>query len=219
MKNVLSKKDFSLIKVEGDGNCLFNCIVQQLHLHKNTRYILDDNYSFKFSKSKLYEDESENLRQLTVNWLEDNLDYILPTGLTIKQDIQDTITDFEDIDSVDEYLLDMRGYRYAGQMELYSLSNILKKNISIFIEQDGNYYTIGMGNIYNKSDKDNIYLYHNMLEYDNDNEEEFHYNLLYPKSRGNIISKKKYNELILNNKPLTRNNSNVNTNNDNITVK
>ena len=64
-----------------------------------------------------------------------------------------------------------------------------------------------MGNIYNKSDKDNIYLYHNMLEYDN--EEEYHYNLLYPKSRGTIISKKKYNELILNNKPLTRNNSNI----------
>ena len=53
---------------------------------------------------------------------------------------------------------------------------------------------------------DNIYLYHNMLEYGN--EDEFHYNLLYPKSRGNIISKKKYNELIINNKPSTRNNSN-----------
>ena len=118
MKNMLSKKDFSLIKVEGDGNCLFNCIVQQLHLHKNTRYIFDDNYTFKFNKSKLYEDESENLRQLTVNRLENNLDYILPTGLTIEQDIQDIITDFEDIDSVSEYLLDMRGYRYAGQMEL-----------------------------------------------------------------------------------------------------
>ena len=49
MKNVLSKKDFTLIKVEGDGNCLFNCIIQQLHLHKNTRYILDDNYTFKFN--------------------------------------------------------------------------------------------------------------------------------------------------------------------------
>ena len=111
MKNILSKKDFSLIKVEGDGNCLFNCIVQQLHLHKNTRYIFDDNYTFKFNKSKLYEDESENLRQLTVIWLENILDYILPTGLTIEQDIQDIITDFEDIDSVDEYLLEMNPFQ------------------------------------------------------------------------------------------------------------
>ena len=61
-----------------------------------------------------------------------------------------------------------------------------------------------MGNIYNNSSNDNIYLYHNMLEeYD---ENQYHYNLIYLKNKSKIINKKKY--LELNDKisrPLTRN--------------
>jgi len=202
MKNILYKKDISLVKVDGDGNCLFNCMIQQLHLNKNVKFLTDNNYSYKMSKTKLYEDESDKLRQLSINWLENNLDHILPTGLTIKQDIENIICDFDDINDLDEYLFEMRDYRYAGQIEIYALSNILKKNISVFTEYDNKYYTIGMGNIYNKSNKDNIYLYHNMIN--NDDEDTYHYNLLYPKSRCEIISKKKYSELINNNKRITR---------------
>ena len=107
-----------------------------------------------------------------------------------------------DINSVDDYLIEMRGCRYAGQIELYALSNILKKNISVFTEHEDKYYTIGMGNIYNKSKKDNIYLYHNLME--NDDEDDYHYDLLYPKSRSEIISKKKFSELLSRHKPITR---------------
>ena len=202
MKNILNKQDITVIKIIGDGNCLFGCIVQQLHMIKHTKYILDNNYSFKMSRSKLYDEESDKLRQLSIDWLENNLNFILPTGLTIKQDIEDIISDYDDINSVEEYLLEMRGNRYAGQIELYALSNILKKNISVFTEHEDKYYTIGMGNIYNKSNKDNIYLYHNIME--NDDEDEYHYDLLYPKSRSEIISKKKYSELLSMNKPITR---------------
>ena len=61
-----------------------------------------------------------------------------------------------------------------------------------------------MGNIYNNSSNDNIYLYHNMLEeYD---ENQYHYNLIYLKNKTKIISKKKYLELKDKiSKPLTRN--------------
>ena len=205
MKNHLNKKEISVIKVDGDGNCLFKCIVQQLHINKNIRHLVNNFFSFKMSRSNLLDDESDKLRQLTVNWLENNLDHILPTGLTIKDDIEDIISEYEDINSVEEYLLEMRDLRYAGQLEIYALSNILKKNINVFTNSNNDFYSIGMGNIYNKATKDDIYLYHNLMDmYD---ENGHHYNLIYLKEKSMIISKKKYTELNerLSDKPITRN--------------
>jgi len=205
MKNHLNKKEISVIKVDGDGNCLFKCIVQQLHINKNIRHLVNNFFSFKMSRSNLLDDESDKLRQLTVNWLENNLDHILPTGLTIKDDIEDIISEYEDINSVEEYLLEMRDLRYAGQLEIYALSNILKKNINVFTNSNNDFYSIGMGNIYNKATKDDIYLYHNLMDmYD---ENGHHYNLIYLKGKSMIISKKKYTELNerLSDKPITRN--------------
>ena len=206
MKKVLSKNDISLIKVIGDCNCLFNCIVQHLHLDKHIRYYIDDNYTYKLNQSKEYEKISEDLRQSVVDWLEKNLDYILPTGLTIKDDILDALNYDEHLSTIQDYLLDMRGYKHAGQIEMFALSNILKKNISVLTEIDGEYYSLGMGNIYNKLSKDNIYLYHNMLEQADENE--YHYNLIYLNENSKIIPKKKYLELNdrLSDKPITRNN-------------
>lgn len=205
MKNHLNKKDISIIKVDGDGNCLFKCIVQQLHINKNIRHLVNNFYSFKMSRSNLLDDESEKLRQLTVDWLENNLNHILPTGLSIKDDIKDIISEYSDINTIDEYLLEMRDLRYAGQLEIYALSNILKKNINVFTNNNNYFYSIGMGNIYNKSNKDDIYLYHNLMDmYD---ENSHHYNLIYLKEKSLIISKKKYTELNdrLSDKPITRN--------------
>jgi len=205
MKNHLNKKEISVIKVDGDGNCLFKCIVQQLHINKNIRHLVNNFFSFKMSRSNLLDDESDKLRQLTVDWLENNLNHILPTGLTIKDDIKDIISEYEDINSVDEYLLEMRDLRYAGQLEIYALSNILKKNINVFTNSNNDFYSIGMGNIYNKSNKDDIYLYHNLMDmYD---ENGHHYNLIYLKEKSMIISKKRYTELNkrLSDKPITRN--------------
>jgi len=205
MKNHLNKKEISVIKVDGDGNCLFKCIVQQLHINKNIRHLVNNFFSFKMSRSNLLDDESDKLRQLTVDWLENNLDHILPTGLTIKDDIEDIISEYEDINSVEEYLLEMRDLRYAGQLEIYALSNILKKNINVFTNSNNDFYSIGMGNIYNKATKDDIYLYHNLMDmYD---ENGHHYNLIYLKEKSMIISKKKYTELNerLSDKPITRN--------------
>ena len=34
----------------------------------------------------------------------------------------------------------MRAYKYAGQIEIYALSNILKKNIIVLTEIEGDYY-------------------------------------------------------------------------------
>ena len=204
MEKILNKDDISLIKVIGDSNCLFNCIVQQLHLDRNIKYYVDNNYTYKLNQSKEYEKFSEDLRQSVVDWLDNNLDFLLPTGLTIKEDILDSINYDENLSTIRDYLLDMRGYKFAGQIEIYALSNMLKKNISVLTEIDNTYYSLGMGNIYNKLSDDNIYLYHNMLEQEDENE--YHYNLLYLNNNSKIITKKKY--LELNNrisKPLTRN--------------
>ena len=204
MENILNKDDISLIKVIGDSNCLFNCIVQQLHLDVNIKYYVDNNYTYKLNQSKEYEKFSEDLRQSVVDWLDNNLDFLLPTGLTIKEDILDSINYDENLSTIRDYLLDMRGYKFAGQIEIYALSNMLKKNISVLTEIDDTYYSLGMGNIYNGLSDDNIYLYHNMLEQEDENE--YHYNLLYLNNNSKIITKKKY--LELNNrisKPLTRN--------------
>ena len=204
MENILNKDDISLIKVIGDSNCLFNCIVQQLHLDVNIKYYVDNNYTYKLNQSKEYEKLSEDLRQSVVDWLDNNLDFLLPTGLTIKEDILDSINYDENLSTIRDYLLDMRGYKFAGQIEIYALSNMLKKNISVLTEIDDTYYSLGMGNIYNGLSGDNIYLYHNMLEQEDENE--YHYNLLYLNNNSKIITKKKYLELSNRiSKPLTRN--------------
>lgn len=204
MEKILNKGGITLIKVLGDSNCLFNCIVQQLHLDRNIKYYVDNNYTYKLNQSKEYEKLSEDLRQSVVDWLDNNLDFLLPTGLTIKEDILDSINYDENLSTIRDYLLDMRGYKFAGQIEIYALSNMLKKNISVLTEIDDTYYSLGMGNIYNGLSGDNIYLYHNMLEQEDENE--YHYNLLYLNNNSKIITKKKYLELSNRiSKPLTRN--------------
>ena len=204
MNRVLSKDEINLIKVLGDSNCLFNCIIQYVHLNKNIINFIDDNYTYKLYPSKQYEKLSEELRQTVVDWLENNLDFLLPTGLTIKDDILDSIECDENLNSIQDYFIDMRGYKFAGQIEIYALSNIIKKNIIVLTEVEGEYYSLGMGNIYDNNSDDNIYLFHNMLEQVNENE--YHYNLIYLNNKSKIITKKRYlelNEKI--SKPLTRN--------------
>lgn len=204
MNRVLSKDEINLIKVLGDSNCLFNCIIQYVHLNKNIINFIDNNYTYKLNPCKQYEKLSEELRQTVIDWLENNLDFLLPTGLTIKEDILDAIEYDENLSSIQDYFLDMRGYKFAGQIEIYALSNIIKKNIIVLTEVDDEYYSLGMGNIYNNNSNDNIYLYHNMLEQVNENE--YHYNLIYLNNKSKIITKKRYLELNEKvSKPLTRN--------------
>ena len=148
MNRVLCKDEINLIKVLGDSNCLFNCIIQYVHLNKNIINFVDNNYTYKLNPCKQYEKLSEELRQTVVDWLENNLDFLLPTGLTIKDDILDAIQYDEHLSSIQDYFIDMRGYKFAGQIEIYALSNIIKKNIIVLTEVDNEYYSLGMGNIY-----------------------------------------------------------------------
>ena len=204
MNRVLCKDEINLIKVLGDSNCLFNCIIQYVHLNKNIINFIDNNYTYKLNPCKQYETLSEELRQTVIDWLENNLDFLLPTGLTIKDDILDAIQYDEHLSSIQDYFIDMRGYKFAGQIEIYALSNIIKKNIIVLTEVDDEYYSLGMGNIYDSNSDDNIYLYHNMLEQVNENE--YHYNLIYLNNKSKIITKKRYLELNEKvSKPLTRN--------------
>jgi len=195
MVKTLSKNNMFLVKVMPDGNCLFNTLIQYLHLNNNIEEYFGNKYTFRINKGASYEKQSENLRQATVDWLEENLDYKLPTTLTIQDDIEDSIMYDEDIEDIEDYFIEMRACKHAGQIELYALSNMLKKNINVYVkESDDNIYkSIGMGNIYDKSNDENIYLYHNMCE--QEYEGGYHYDLLYPKINAKITSKKKYKEI------------------------
>ena len=165
MVESLSKNNMFLVKVMPDGNCLFNTLIQYIHLNDNIKEYFGKKYTFRINKGVLYEKQAENLRQATVDWLEKNLDYKLPTGLTIQDDIEDSIIYDEDIEDIEDYLLEMRACKYAGQIELYALSNILKININIYVKEEDNniYKNIGMGNIFDECSK-NIYIYNNMCE-------------------------------------------------------
>ena len=52
MNRVLSKDEINLIKVLGDSNCLFNCIIQYVHLNKNIINFVDNNYTYKLNPCK-----------------------------------------------------------------------------------------------------------------------------------------------------------------------
>ena len=129
MKNV-RYSDFHHISVPGDGTCFFHSIAIILALEKG---------SFtepKFS-SKLKQD-SKKIRLSVVRWLKKNLDYrIKGIGLTIEDEINDEIENDGNgnYSSINEYLNYMKtDGAYAGQIEMYALSNILKRSIRTYIK-------------------------------------------------------------------------------------
>jgi len=177
-------KDFYHLSVPGDGDCFFHAVTAILHFDKNPvlKHTKDPNKvkNIKFNLGK----ESMALRRRVVDWLKNNLDYVVKgIGLTIRMEIEEAvqnevaIAEEKDIDpdytTVDEYLEYMnKGGTYAGQIEIYAVCELLQRNLRVFTSKNSKDHNETLKNIglgyelkdisYSSlpSSKD-IYLYHN----------------------------------------------------------
>ena len=178
-------KDFYHLSVPGDGGCFFHSIAAVLQFEKKPvlNHTKDpkkvENIQFKLGK------ESMAIRTRAVNWLNDNLDYVIKgTGLTIRMEIEDDIKEEQtnakkennrspNYKTIDEYLKFMRkNGSYAGQIEIYAVCEVLQRNIRVFTSKNPKDHNESLQNIglgyelkelsYSTlpSSKD-IYLYHN----------------------------------------------------------
>jgi len=177
-------KDFYHLSVPGDGDCFFHAVASILHFEKNPvlKHTKDPkkikNIQFNLGK------ESIALRRRVVDWLKNNLDYVVKgIGLTIRMEIEETVQNEVDTaeendrdpayTTVDEYLEYMNtGGTYAGQIEIYAVSELLQRNLRVFTsknpkDQNERLNNIGLG--YELKDlsystlpsSKDIYLYHN----------------------------------------------------------
>ena len=160
--------DFYYLSVPGDGGCFFHSIVAILKVEEK-----DDVVGYKFS----YEKDSMNLRKKCVSWLRKNLDYeVKGTGLSIRMEIDDAINNEAEISerderhpkysSINEYLKYISDNdAYAGQIEIYAVSELLKRNIRVFTSknktQNAILKNLGLGYEINNSSEKDIFLYHN----------------------------------------------------------
>ena len=177
-------KDFYHLSVPGDGDCFFHAVVSILHFEKNPvlKHTRDPKKikNIKFNLEK----ESKALRRRVVDWLKNNLDYVVKgIGLTIRMEIEETVQNEVDTaeendrdpayTTVDEYLKYMgKGGTYAGQIEIYAVCELLQRNLRVFTsknpkDQNERLNNIGLG--YELKDlsystlpsSKDIYLYHN----------------------------------------------------------
>ena len=155
--------EFHHLSVPGDGGCFFHSIVAILNVEKsgNVNY-----YNFRYKKGSM------NLRKKCVSWLKKNLNYkVKGTGLSIRMEIEDAINN--EAGEVNPKYSSVNGYlkfisdndAYAGQIEIYAVSELLKRNIRVFTSKkktpNAVLNNLGLGyEINNSSDKD-IFLYHN----------------------------------------------------------
>jgi len=197
--DTLKKKDYELIEAAGDGACLFNSVAQNQHLDQNMKDGDDGKkYTFKLSDDEI-EPISLTLRKDAVDWLEKNLSEMSPLGQSYEQSILDEIEegDLEGVKDISSYFKYMRKYdKYGGQPEIFGLSNFLKRNIIVYKEVGNEYVITRLGSINPEYGRDStIYLHHNFNQPGVKKPGQFHFNLLYPKSRAEVKSKTKYDSL------------------------
>ena len=180
---------YTKVNVAGDGACYFHAVTGYLELDKNVKKLKDDNKYTYYKKGN-----ASQLRKKVVAWLRKNLDYRLPHGLTIRDDIEDTVTQDPKLSSVDNYLDHMsEEYAYAGQIEITATSVLLKRNIRTFIKKGNKLSNVGLGYEINKSKDDDIHLYHNLGS--TKAKGSHHFEILYPKSKGLVVTKADYDKL------------------------
>ena len=177
-------KDFYHLSVPGDGDCFFHSIASILHFEKGPilKHTKDPNKvkNIQFNLGK----ESMALRRKVVNWLKNNLDYVVKgIGLTIRMEIEEAVEnevataeekdEDPDYTTVDEYLKYMnKGGTYAGQIEIYAICELLQRNLRVFTSKNPNNHNEHLNNIglgYELKDisystlpsSKDIYLYHN----------------------------------------------------------
>jgi len=203
----MNKKDVKHIPVLGDGDCLFHSITNYLHIDKNRKKYKDKIYSYSLNElsNQQWSKLSMNLRRKVVKWLRENLDYEMPTGLTIRDEINEDLDNSESDKDINGYLRKMnKSGEYGGQIEITAIANILNRNVKTFISKGGKYSNVGLGYKMNEDKNSDILIYHNMGKIKSKGLH--HFEVLYPKDKTIIISLEKYNQLFKKNtkKKLTK---------------
>ena len=181
-------KEFKKVKVMGDGSCYFHAVVGFLDMekkikNKKTYYI----YTFEL------ENKAQDLRKKVVSWIKKNLNYAMPSGLTIQDEILDELNINNNIKdkSIQGYINYMsKKTSYAGQIEITATSNILKRNINVLIKKSNKYNRIGFGYEINSNQKNEITLIHNMKPGKHEGD---HFDILFPISKAEVVSKNQMN--------------------------
>ena len=192
----MNKKDVQHISVLGDGDCLFHSITNYLHIDKNRKKYKDKSYSYSLNElsNQRWSKLSMNLRRKVVRWLRENLDYEMPTGLTISDEINEDLDHSESEQDINGYLIKMnKSGEYGGQIEITAIANILNRNIKTFISKGGEYSNVGLGYKMNEDKNSDILIYHNMGKIKSKGLH--HFEVLYPNDKTIIISYEKYNQL------------------------
>ena len=187
----MKNKKFYHISVDGDGSCLFHSMSGIIHLNDK----LWNGITYKIEKEN-WNRKSILLRKKCIRWLKDNLDYeIKGLGMKLKDEIMDDVNNNDDIKkkSVQGYLKYMgKNGSYGGQIEIYALAELLKKNIRTYILRNNKLERFaGLGYEIDKK-YDTITLYYNYGELGPGNDKLYHFEILYPREKAQIISKKEY---------------------------
>ena len=173
---------FTKVNVAGDGSCYFHAVSGFLEMEKLV----------KNKKTYYKKGNAKDLRKKVVNWLRNHTNFKYPNGLTIKDDIEDELQNNPNLHSISDYLQYMsKESSYAGQIEITATANLLNRNIRVYILKNGQYHNVGLGYKINNS-KDDITLFHNMKPGKSKGD---HFEILFPKSKGNVITKTMYDKL------------------------
>ena len=173
---------FTKVNVAGDGSCYFHAVTGFLEMEKLVKY----------KKTYYKKGNAKDLRKKVVNWLRNNTNFKYPNGLTIKDDIEDELQNNPNLNSISDYLQYMsKESSYAGQIEITATANLLNRSIRVYILKNGQYHGVGLGYQIRNS-KDDITLFHNMKPGKSKGD---HFEILFPKSKGEVLSKTMYDKL------------------------
>jgi hypothetical protein len=176
---------YTKVNVSGDGSCFFHAVTGFLEMEK----LVKDNKTYYKGE---YDTKAKELRKKVVNWLRNNLNFQYENGLTIKDDIEDEIRNNTDLNSIPDYLQHMsKNSSYAGQIEITATANILKRSIRVYIMKNGTYSNVGLGYEIGKSKSKDITLFHNLKPGKSKGN---HFEILFPKSKGQVVTKEQYNK-------------------------
>ena len=189
-----AKDYFKKVNVPGDGSCYFHAVSGFLEMEKLV----------KDGKTYYKKGDASTLRKRVVSWLRNNLDYRMPSGLTIRDDILDDVLNNRAIKdkTIQGYLTHMlEEDSYAGQIEITATANLLKRNIRVYVLDKQTYRNIGFGFQINSKAKNDIFIYHNMKRGKSDGD---HFEILFPVSVAKVVSKTIYNKPKAKAKPKTK---------------
>lgn len=176
---------YTKVDVPGDGSCYFYAVSGFMEMEKLV----------KGGKTYYKKGDASKLRKQVVQWIKNNLDYRMPNGLTIKDDILDDLQINDSIKdkTIQGYLNHMsKGSSYAGQIEITATANILNRNIRVLINNKGKYRNVGFGFEIDGSKKNDIFIFHNMKPGISEGN---HFEILFPKSKAQVVTKSNYEKI------------------------